>query len=225
MFSEARTIHDFILRHKSIRRFDFSQCISWIEEDEPKENLDDNAMWFSSILDAVCSLENVTALGLTFPALEISDTEDALFRLTTCDALKTCKALRLSGITNVPLWDWTFEFPRFTFLALFNRLPEQWTNTFYALAPPEHPSVSQRHSPRAALSAWLNIGQSIHQSRWEERYEDDKSYYYDEDEEDTQEDTEDEWTTVDEDEEVHDVVEYEEDGADDNDDIGGPIVN
>ncbi|KAL5481165.1 hypothetical protein ACEPAI_10106 [Sanghuangporus weigelae] len=134
MFSEARTIQEFILLHENIARFDFSQYVSWIN-DEGSENLEDNATWFSDILDAVCSLENVTALGLTLPALEVSDTEDALLRLTTCDALKkTCKAIRLEGITNVLLDDWTCEFLNCRFIALSDQRPRQRPNTGYAIS-------------------------------------------------------------------------------------------
>ncbi|KAL5522848.1 hypothetical protein ACEPAG_8866 [Sanghuangporus baumii] len=256
MISAARTIHDFILLHKGIRRFDFSQYISWIEEDEPKENLDDNAAWLSNILDAVCTLENVAALGLTFPALTITDMEDALLRVADCGALKkTCKALHLGGITNVPLWDWTFEFPLCTFLALSNRRPEQRTNTYYALTPR---SVLLNHKDlhleqlclHGSLFDNLSISPDgkVDYEFWSDfrafrRTEKDfcslDAYWlmryrllserYDDDEsyysDENEEDTEDEWTTVAEDEEVDDVVEHEEDEAADDDDIGGLIVN
>ncbi|KAL5522846.1 hypothetical protein ACEPAG_8864 [Sanghuangporus baumii] len=134
MFSEARTIQEFIILHENIARFDYSQYISRIN-DEGSENLEDNATWFSDILDAVCSLENVTALGLTFPSLKASDTEDALLRLTTCGALKkTCKALRLEGIINVRLDDWTCEFPNCRFIAISDQRPGQRSNTGYAIS-------------------------------------------------------------------------------------------
>lgn len=136
MSSEARKIKDFLLRHKNLHRFDFSQYITWITDEEPAEDLIGNLQWFSDILDAVCSLEALTALGLTFPALSVPDTRHALQKVTTYDALlKTCKAIRLGGVTSVPLWDCTFAFTNCTFIALSNRRPEQFTSTYYAISP------------------------------------------------------------------------------------------
>ncbi|KAL5498877.1 hypothetical protein ACEPAH_1395 [Sanghuangporus vaninii] len=239
MFSEARTIHVFILLHKSIRRFnfDFSPHISWIEEDESKENLDGSFMWFSSILDVMCTLENVTALDLTFPVLTIANTEDALFGMADCDALKkTCKAPRSGGIKNVPLWDRIFEFPRCTFLALSNRQPGQWTNTFYALTPgsilPHHKDLHLEQlylhgsmfdnlsiSPdgKVDYEFWSDFRAFRHTEKdfcspdayWLMQYRLLSERYEDDESyypDEDEEDTEDERTTVDEDEDVDDLV-------------------
>ncbi|KAL5481167.1 hypothetical protein ACEPAI_10108 [Sanghuangporus weigelae] len=154
-------------------------------------------------------------------------------------------------ITNVPLWDWTFEFPRCTFLTLSNRRPEQWTNTCYVLAPGSIlPHYKDLHLEQLCLHGSIldNLSISpdgkVHYEFWSDfrafrRTEEDfcspDAYWlmrhrllserYEDDSDYSEEDTEDEWTTVDEDEEVDDVVEHEEDEADDDDDIGGLIVN
>lgn len=129
MLDLALSLLEFVRLHPNLRRFDFSlwptrQYIDFddVADDEILEGA--NARWFGYVLEAVCALHGVQALGITFPILGEYELLAALVKLgDDARSIRTCTSLRLGGVSDAQA-DSTFgELRRCTFLALSNSRP------------------------------------------------------------------------------------------------------
>ncbi|KAL5522895.1 hypothetical protein ACEPAF_1162 [Sanghuangporus sanghuang] len=127
----ATTLRGFVLSHTNLHRFDFMLWVTWQEDCAPN-NFQENAEWFSLVLDAVCSLEQVSALGLTFPGLLETDMQGALERVVGREELRrTCTALRLGALTDIPMQISLPGFSKCSFFAVSNGRPLENTKCKY----------------------------------------------------------------------------------------------
>ncbi|KAL5498873.1 hypothetical protein ACEPAH_1391 [Sanghuangporus vaninii] len=113
----SQTLLAFLRDHLDLRRFDFSL---WPSIDPTgEEPLEENRIWFSSIIEAVCSLKKACALGISFPSLTINDIQESLNNLSEhAQLLEVCTALRLEGISSASVDAVATKLRRCTFIAL-----------------------------------------------------------------------------------------------------------
>ena len=132
----SRKILKFVGMHKYLDGFDLSFYVVYGGDPDyiqtfrkPKGDLDVayNAMWFDHIAKAICTLRNVRALGITLPAMKPEDVGLFLERILDRKKLKqTCTALRLGGLSNVPLEEvYSTEFHNCDFISLSTGRPEE----------------------------------------------------------------------------------------------------
>ncbi|KAL5482998.1 hypothetical protein ACEPAI_8227 [Sanghuangporus weigelae] len=103
----AKDLLEFVRLHRNLSGFDFS-CSNDFEDIGTSDNISRNFMWFSDIVDAVCTLEGVRALGIIMPKSTKIDMRKALERISEHAQLKgSCTALRLGGLSDFPMEGWT----------------------------------------------------------------------------------------------------------------------
>lgn len=110
LVAETEHLLAFIEHHRDLRRFDFSL---WpIHSDMPIMFFDDENMqdfqapaapWFSNIVRAVQKLEDIRALGVSFPNLPSVEMVRLAAELCRIRLLRNCTSLRLSGLDKVDL--------------------------------------------------------------------------------------------------------------------------
>ncbi|KAL5522852.1 hypothetical protein ACEPAG_8870 [Sanghuangporus baumii] len=113
----SQTLFAFLRDHLDLRRFDFAL---WPFIDPTgEEPLEENRIWFSIIIEAVCSLRKAYAIGISFPSLTSNTIQDSLNNLSECaQSLEICTALRLEGISNASIDAVVAKLHRCTFIAL-----------------------------------------------------------------------------------------------------------
>ncbi|OCB88824.1 hypothetical protein A7U60_g4012 [Sanghuangporus baumii] len=125
MRTVAKDLLGFVRLHRNLSGFDFS-CSNEFEGIDTSDDISGNFMWFPDIVEAVCTLEGVRAFGLTMPKSTEIDMREALERISEHTQLKrSCTALRLGGLSDVPMEDWTTEFRNCSFVSLASGRPEE----------------------------------------------------------------------------------------------------
>ncbi|KAL5512453.1 hypothetical protein ACEPAG_3106 [Sanghuangporus baumii] len=121
----AKDLLEFVRLHRNLSGFDFS-CSNEFEDIGTNDDVFMNSMWFPDIVDAVCTLEGVRALGITMPRSTEMDMREALERISEHTQLKgSCTALRLGGLSDVPMEDWTKGLRNCSLVSLSSGRPEE----------------------------------------------------------------------------------------------------
>ncbi|KAH8112510.1 hypothetical protein DFH11DRAFT_497604 [Phellopilus nigrolimitatus] len=127
MAALSESLRAFVGRHTGLRRFDFSL---W-----PTQECSDvhpNG-WFRVVVEAVHLLEGVSALGLSFPALEEAEQIELLEELCRgTPSLETCTALRLDGISDTSM-EKVLERAQPAFLSLSNMRHKEYCEPTHGL--------------------------------------------------------------------------------------------
>ena len=121
----ANDLLTFTRFHRTLSGFDFC-CLTYTEDMGDDDDTEENSIWFSDIVEAVHGLEGVRVLGISLPNLTEEDMHESLRRITGNVRLKqSCIALRLGGLSDVPMEVWTTEFRNCSFISLSSGRPEE----------------------------------------------------------------------------------------------------
>ncbi|KAL5481162.1 hypothetical protein ACEPAI_10103 [Sanghuangporus weigelae] len=116
-----RSLITFLGHHQNLRRFDLMFCHDPSSFNEHPE--EQNSVWFIDVIKAICTLNDLHVLGITFPRLTKNDALQALTELSEhANFLQGCAAIRLEGTGDAAIQDFMAKLKTSRFVALSNLL-------------------------------------------------------------------------------------------------------